>query len=136
MNFRKLLIVLLYLVAFAISIKGFREPDLWWQIRTGEWILNHHEIPKQDIFSYTMKGVEWINIKWGFEVIAAFVSRLLGPESVYILQGIVNCFIVFFLFKISKLFFREKYPGEEFKNNAFYLLTVSVSLIYVFIASE
>ena len=136
MKFRNLLILLLYLVAFAISIKGFREPDLWWQIRTGEWILDHHEIPKQDVFSYTMKGAEWINIKWGFEVIAALISRLLGPESVYILQGIVNCFIVFFLLKISKLFFREKYPGVEIKNNLFFLLTTSISLCFIFIASE
>src|SRR4029079_17464904 len=104
----KLLRALCYLVAIAVSIKSFREPDLWWQIRTGEWIVQHHEVPKQDVFSYTMKGTEWINVKWGFEVIAAFIADHLGPESVFILQAIVNCLLLIFLFRLTVLFFRQR----------------------------
>jgi len=76
----KLTLIFCYLIAFALSIKNFREPDLWWQIRTGEWILQNHSVPRVDVFSYTMQGAEWINIKWGFEVLAAIVSKLTGPE--------------------------------------------------------
>src|SRR5262245_59756863 len=88
-------LLLSYLLAFALSIKSFREPDLWWQIRTGEWILEHNAVPKTDVFSYSMQGTPWINIKWGFEAAAAFVARLLGPESVFILQAMVSCLLVF-----------------------------------------
>ena len=136
MKFRIILLVLLYLSAFALSIKGFREPDLWWQIRTGEWILDNHAVPKQDVFSYTMQGTEWINIKWGFEVIVAIVSRTFGPEFVYVLQGIVNCLILFFLFKISSLFFREKFPAQDIKSNPVFLFTTSVCILIILIAAE
>lgn len=98
----KLPLLLIFLIAIAFSIKSFREPDLWWQIRTGEWILEHHEIPKQDIFSYTFAGKEWINVKWGSEVLFALVTKLSGPESIFIIQAIVSCLLGFFLIKTAE----------------------------------
>lgn len=97
----KLPLILIFFIAVAFSIKSFREPDLWWQIRTGEWILEHHEIPKHDIFSYTFEGKEWINVKWGSEVLFALITKFSGPESVFVIQAIVSCLLVFFLIKIS-----------------------------------
>lgn len=96
-------LVLLLLIAVAFSLKNLREPDLWWQIRTGEWILENLQVPKQDVFSFTYAGSKWINVKWGSEVLLALLTKLLGPESVFLLQAVVSCFIVFFLFKTAKL---------------------------------
>ncbi len=93
-----------FLLAVAVSIKSLREPDIWWQIRTGEWILAHKNVPKVDVFSFTHDGQGWINIKWGFEVLAALISRHLGPESVFILQIIACVLILFFIKKILGLF--------------------------------
>ncbi len=93
-----------YLIAIAFSIKATREPDIWWQIRTGEWIVENGQVPKTDMFSNSVAGAEWINIKWGFEVIAAWLSKLCGPECVFLLQVLASIGIVFFLKKICKLF--------------------------------
>jgi len=136
MNFKRIIPVLFYLIAIAVSIKSFREPDLWWQIRTGEWIMEHHEVPKQDIFSYTMTGTEWINIKWGFEVLIAFIADHLGPESVFILQAIVNCLLVFFLLKLSLLFFRQKFREEDFRNRNAFLFSGTLAFLLLITASE
>lgn len=95
----QLALVFLYLIAIAFSIKSLREPDLWWQIRTGEWILQNHQIPKQDIFSFTFNGTPWINIKWGSEVLFAAVANVTGPESVFVLQALVSCLLVFFMLR-------------------------------------
>ncbi len=93
-----------YLIAIAFSIKATREPDIWWQIRTGEWILENGQVPKTDMFSNSVAGTEWINIKWGFEVLAAWISKLCGPECVFMLQILASVGIVFFLKKIFSLF--------------------------------
>jgi hypothetical protein len=68
-------------------MKQLREPDLWWQIRTGEWIIANGEVPTQDVFSLLISGTSWINIKWGFEVMAAAVAGAFGAESVLLLQA-------------------------------------------------
>jgi hypothetical protein len=83
-------VLLVFAVAIALSIKGLREPDLWWQIRTGEWILEHLQVPTQDVFSYTFAGANWFNIKWLSEVLLALVSKATGPEWVFLLQAAVT----------------------------------------------
>ncbi len=100
----KVLVALVYLIAIAFSIKSLREPDLWWQIRTGQWILEHGQIPTVDMFSMTKAGTEWINIKWGFEVLVSLISKYLGTESVFLLQVLVSALIVYFLRKTVQLF--------------------------------
>ncbi|MDB5283516.1 MAG: hypothetical protein JWO06_2591 [Bacteroidota bacterium] len=100
--FDKVPLFFCFLIAAAFSVKNLREPDLWWQIRTGDWILEHKQIPTTDVFSYTYAGTTWINIKWGFEVVAALITKAAGPECVLLLQALVSCLIVFFLIKLSR----------------------------------
>lgn len=88
-----------FLVAVVFSLKTLHEPDLWWQIRTGEWILEHGEVPKTDVFSYTYEGTPWVNIKWGFEVAAALLAKAWGPETVLLLQVLASCLLLFFVLR-------------------------------------
>jgi len=120
----KLPLVLIFLVAIAFSIKSMREPDLWWQIRTGEWILEHHQIPKQDVFSYTYEGTKWTNVKWGSEVLFALISKAAAPECVFLLQAVVSCLTLLLLLKIAQL----KIVRTQ--------LTIPVALIFSLVATE
>ncbi|MBL7964147.1 MAG: hypothetical protein JNM31_09935 [Flavobacteriales bacterium] len=85
------------LVAVALGFKQLREPDLWWIIRTGEWVLQHGRVPTQDVFSFTHAGVEWVNVKWGFEVVAYLLARAAGPECIYLLQSLANVLLLVLL---------------------------------------
>jgi tetratricopeptide (TPR) repeat protein len=96
--------LLLLATAWVIGIKQLREPDLWWQLRTGEWILSHGRVMAKDIFSYTFQGTSWINVKWGFEVIIALFSKIGGPEFVMLFQSVINLLILYFLWKVYQLF--------------------------------
>jgi hypothetical protein len=51
-------IVILY--AFLAGLRTLSEFDLGWQLATGRWIVQHHEIPSIDVFSYTASGEPWI----------------------------------------------------------------------------
>ena len=82
-----------------LCIRELREPDLWWQLRTGEWMLENHAITFKDVFSYTYSGVDWLNVKWGYEVIIAWLSRFFGPEGVMFLNMISVALILFFIQK-------------------------------------
>jgi hypothetical protein len=39
-----------------------------WQIRTGQWILEHGRVPTHDIFSFTMNGRSWFAWEWLWDV--------------------------------------------------------------------
>ena len=46
--------------AFLAGLKTIAEFDLGWQMATGRWIVQHHQIPSVEVFSYTAAGQPWI----------------------------------------------------------------------------
>lgn len=46
--------------AFLAGLKTIAEFDLGWQMATGRWIVQHHQIPSTEVFSYTAAGQPWI----------------------------------------------------------------------------
>ena len=93
--------IISFLLAIVFSIRNIIQPDVWWLLRTGEWIVKNGKIPVKDIFSFTFYGKPWINVKWFFEVLIYFFSKIGGAEFVMVLQTIVNVIIISILFKIS-----------------------------------
>jgi|tagenome__1003787_1003787.scaffolds.fasta_scaffold20950593_2 hypothetical protein len=74
--------VLLIPAALGSSKTIFNDGDVSWHIATGQWILDHHELPHTDPFSYTWAGKPWIPIEWLAEVIYASAYRLAGYGGV------------------------------------------------------
>ena len=35
------------------------DPDPWWHLATGRWIVEHHAVPRVDPFSFTVAGASW-----------------------------------------------------------------------------
>ncbi len=78
---------LVLLTGLVLSMKSLREPDLWWMLRTGEWIGANWSVPKTDVFSYTQEGASWLNVKWLFEWLLYVVSSVAGAEGVMLMQA-------------------------------------------------
>jgi Tfp pilus assembly protein PilF len=99
---KNLPIILCYIIAFVFGIKQMREPDIWWQLLSGKWMLEHGQVTHSDIFSYTMSGVRWVNVKWLYEVVIAGIEKVFGPEGIMLLQGLVNMAILWALLQTLK----------------------------------
>ncbi len=95
-------IFLLCVVAF--GIKSLKEPDVWWMLRAGEWIVEHGKVVTQDHFSFTFDGVNWINVKWLFEVILYGVEQIGGAEFTPIIQSVVYLLVFILLSRRFRLF--------------------------------
>ena len=105
--------VICILAGAALSLKNLREPDLWWIFRTGEWIVDNVQVPREDTFSYTMAGTEWINVKWGFEVIAYVFQEIGGPAFVYVFQALITMGCLFLLGAIYRQFKLNLFPTNN-----------------------
>lgn len=88
-------------MVFVFGIKLIHEPDIWWMLRTGEWITQNG-VPSSDPFSFTYFGVDWINIKWLFELLVYVISQVFGVGFITFLQAAFNVIIFWFLWKIAK----------------------------------
>ncbi len=119
------------LAGIALSLKAIREPDLWWMYRTGEWMLENGQVTKTDPFSYTFAGVDWINVKWLFEILIASLKNLFGVEIIFALQAIVTVLLLTFYYKTANLINQFSTEQEEYVNKPFAgLILVSLLMLY------
>lgn len=80
---RVLLVALIYLLPSVQALLPVDDPDIWWHLRTGEWIVRAGWVPTTDPFSSFGYQKPWIAYSWLFELI------VYGVHSVFGLQGIV-----------------------------------------------
>ncbi|MEX1247313.1 MAG: hypothetical protein WEA61_02425 [Anaerolineales bacterium] len=59
MSFRNLVLGVLFLSIFFMGLRFSMDTDTWWQLRTGELIVERGAVPMTDSFSFTREGEEW-----------------------------------------------------------------------------
>lgn len=111
MTREKALKALLLLCSAAFCLKALREPDFWWMLRTGEWIVEHGAVMTSDVFSYTREGTSWINVKWLYEVLIYGMSTVGGPESIPMLAALFYSFLLVLLWRTSDLTSKQGLVG-------------------------
>ncbi|MBI5561173.1 MAG: tetratricopeptide repeat protein [Deltaproteobacteria bacterium] len=100
------LAVLLFLSAFQ---KQRWDSDIFWALKSGEWIFKNLSIPRTDPFSYTFYGSEWIDFTWGFQVLAhLFYTYLWGWWGVFLLQLAVTLLTFFFIHRNLRLLTKDR----------------------------
>jgi hypothetical protein len=60
----------------------FYDCDTGWHIRTGQWILQNHRVPFQDLFSFSKPGGPWYAWEWLSDAILAALYDLGGLRAV------------------------------------------------------
>jgi hypothetical protein len=63
---------------FVITLSYLTDPDFWWHLQTGQYIVANRAIPRADIFSHTFAGKLWVTHEWLTEVIIYAVFRVAG----------------------------------------------------------
>jgi hypothetical protein len=90
---------LFFLAAMAFLFMGaygwtglLADGDAGWHIRTGEYILDHHSVPYQDLYSFSKPGSPWYAWEWGSDIIYASLFRAFGLKGVVLLAGLLIAF--------------------------------------------
>ena len=58
------------------------DPDIWWHLRTGEWMLQHHALPRADPFSGPNAGKSWEPYSWLFELLSIKLFQRFGDVGI------------------------------------------------------
>ncbi len=54
------------------------DPDVWWHLRAGEWMVAHHSVPRVDPFSAGGMGKPWVSYSWLYELVLTGLFGRLG----------------------------------------------------------
>ncbi|MGQ0722182.1 MAG: tetratricopeptide repeat protein [Candidatus Eiseniibacteriota bacterium] len=68
-------------LAAACALHPVSTPDLWWHLASGRWIVEHGEVPRHDVLSYTTTAHEWMNLQWLTDVALVRLWEWAGPGA-------------------------------------------------------
>src|SRR3954454_10727014 len=63
---------------FAMYHPDLNDPDIWWHMRNAQYLFQHHQFPRTDMYSFTLAGHAWISHEWLPEIPYYISYRLFG----------------------------------------------------------
>ncbi len=87
------------------------DPDIWWHLRVGEWILQHRAVPRVDYFSSFAAGHPWVAYSWLYEVIVRWMYERLGFISIPVYSILLTLAITFALHRLLRKLLPDFYPA-------------------------
>ena len=119
MSIRQVFTLVLFVGIFGLCVKPPLDPDMWWHLRTGEYILENG-IPDSDPgFSFTAGDRVWVTHEWLTEVCMAGLYRLWGFWALSVAFAAIAPLAFGLLFAIS--------PGRPYVAGLVVLLGVLAS---------
>jgi tetratricopeptide (TPR) repeat protein len=83
------LVVLALGYALFAGLRTVSDFDLGWQLATGRYLVEHHQIPRVELFSYTAHGKEWIYPPFSGAIF--YLLYLLGGYAALSWLGAIAC---------------------------------------------
>lgn len=74
----------------AMTARNAIDPDLWWHLRTGQWIAETGHVLHFDPFSFTRVGQAWVSHEWLSEVVFYELWRHGGMAVLIVFSAIVT----------------------------------------------
>jgi len=77
-----------YLFFLYVGDTLLQDSDSFWQIKVGQWILDHHALPYTDFYSFTRPGEPWVSTSWLSQVAFALSYTQWGWAGPVILTAL------------------------------------------------
>src|SRR5258706_2759317 len=81
---------ILLLGLLAMTARPATDPDLWWHLRTGQWIMEAGHIPHSDSFSFTRAGSPWVSHEWLSEVTFYAIWKFAGAAGLIVFSSLLT----------------------------------------------
>jgi hypothetical protein len=77
----------LILLTAALTLKTVQSPDLWWNLASGKWMLEHKALLNHDVFTFTSPGIAWINRTWLWAILFQVVYAAGGLAAICVVTS-------------------------------------------------
>jgi hypothetical protein len=78
------------IVIVALFVGAVQDPDFWWHIRIGRWMVENGRLPSNDIFTYTVPGHVWTDHEYLTEVLMWLIYSGTGALGISVFFGLIT----------------------------------------------
>ena len=76
--------------------------DIWWHLKVGDWIVEHHAVPHTGILSRTAAARPWVAYSWGYEVLLSFAYRWFGLAGIGVYGILLTLAVAYSIFWMAR----------------------------------
>jgi len=80
--------VLTVILVLLIGVE--QDPDFWWHLRIGRWMVEHGRLPSQDLFTYTVSTHVWTDHEYLTEILMWLTYSTIGLTALCIAFGLLT----------------------------------------------
>jgi hypothetical protein len=91
-----LAVIFLFVIAF-YTFNSISDSDVWYHLKTGEYIWETKTVPTHDIFSYTAEGARWVTHELLSALIFFLVYHLFNSIWSVMILAAIFCFLTYWL---------------------------------------
>jgi len=84
-------------LTFLLGAFPQKDFDIWFHLRTGELIRRTHQIPRHDIYTFSVPDHDYIDLHWGFEVAASWAFERGGMRALNLAKCGLTCLAMLLL---------------------------------------
>lgn len=79
-----------FIVAVRLVFLPVEDPDYWWHVTVGRWMVVHRSLPGHDLFTYAVSSHAWVDHEYLSEIGLYFLQNSLGLLGVSVAFGLVT----------------------------------------------
>ena len=77
-------------ITLALFISAEQDPDFWWHLRIGRWMVENGRLPSTDIFTFTVPNHVWTDHEYLTEILIWLVYSTFGVGVLCIAFGLIT----------------------------------------------
>jgi len=93
---------------FTMVQPDLNDPDVWWHMRNAQYLVQQHQLPRHDMYSFTAAGRPWVNTEWLSEIPFYLAYRFCGLTGLkfltFALPSIVILLLLYLCYRESRNF--------------------------------
>src|SRR6202050_3831480 len=94
---KRTFLAVVFLGLFTLAARNVTDPDVWWHLKTGEYIAAHKSVPHTDPFSFTRAGEPWVAHEWLTDLLLYKLLRTPGFGGLIVVFAAILCAAFFLL---------------------------------------
>lgn len=87
---RTLLLGGVMMIVLVLFIGVEQDPDFWWHLRIGRWMVENGRLPTTDIFTFTATGHPWTDHEYLTEILMWLTYSTFGLSALVIAFGLIT----------------------------------------------
>ncbi|MBF0570758.1 MAG: hypothetical protein HQL12_02680 [Candidatus Omnitrophica bacterium] len=101
-KFQKFILLCAGLFIFLFFFNPIETGDVWWHLSTGKWIVDHWQVPHEDVFPFAHEKTPWLcNNEWLGSLLLYLIVKTGGLLGLKVFRSLFFVFIIGILFFYS-----------------------------------